>query len=316
MKTNTAIRFLLLSLLLALVGILTNFIAFPRQTSAAELSVQTAQLLPLGGSTCAPLVVSGFTPYTYDGALHSFEFSLQDSSYVAVFGSAGNTSVPFNLMTRRAGPSGSVRIHADIVATLVAGNLPVRITLLSAKGPGQPVCIAVVTTSVLSSGSVATILPPIVSPVATPRPVIAPAKPAQTTGGELTKSTTPTATTDVAVTSSVVANAKDALKNMCAAGGGSARLWFFLLAVYALVVCAALFWRPPQVPLAYNKEWVAGAILIPFVLLFGFWYLVETCRASPWAPTIAVLIALAGLATAFWNDRKDLQVIILPAAKK
>lgn len=318
MKTNTAIRFLLLSLLLALVGIFTNFIAFPKQTSAAELSVQTAQLLPLGGSACAPLVVSGFTPYTYDGALHSFEFSLQDGSYVAVFGSAGNTSVPFNLITRRAGPSGSVRIHADIAATPIAGNLPIRVTLLSAKGPGQPVCIAVVTTSVLSSGSVATIVPSAVSPVVTPSPVITPVKPVTpAVVNEPAKSTADaTAATSVVATSPLIARIQNGLHDACVAAGGAARIWFFLLAIYALVVVAALFWRPTQVPLAYSREWVAGAIIVPFVLLFGFWYFVESCQISPWVPVIAILIALAGIAVAFWNDRQNLKVIILPAAKK
>ena len=315
MKTNTATRFLLLPFLLVLAAVLVSFITIPKQTSAAELSAQTAQVLPLGGSTCAPLAVSGFTPYVYGGALHSFEFYVQDASYVALIGSAGGTSIPFNTMTRRAGPSGSVQIHVDVATTPVAGTLPIAVTLLSAKGSGQPVCISVVTATVQSSGNVAVIVPISPSPVATPAPAPTPAKPAPTTVGPAKATPTPTAT-GVVATSPLLARIQNSLHDACVADGGAVRIWFFLLAVYALIVCAALFWRPTQIPPAYGKEWVAGAITIPFILLFGFWYLVESCRVSPWVPAFAVLIALAGLATAFWNDRGNLTVISLPAARK
>ena len=316
MKTNTAIRFLLLPFLLVLAAVLVSFIIIPKQTSAAELSAQTAQVLPPGGSTCAPLAVSGFTPYVYGGALHSFEFYVQDAWYVALIGSAGGTSIPFNTMTRRAGPSGSVQIHVDVATTPVAGTLPIAVTLLSAKGSGQPVCISVVTATVQSSGSVAVIVPISPSPVATPAPAPTPAKPAPTTVGPAKATPTPVTTGGVMATSPLLARIQNSLHDACVADGGAVRIWFFLLAVYALIVCAALFWRPTQIPPAYGKEWVAGAITIPFILLFGFWYLVESCRVSPWVPAFAVLIALAGLATAFWNDRGNLTVISLPAARK
>src|SRR3989344_1069567 len=319
MKTNTAIRFLLFTLLFALTTVLVSFIIIPKQASAAELSAQTAQILPLGGSTCTPLAVSGFTPYVYGGALNSFEFYVHDTSYVALIGSAGGTSIPFNTMTRRAGPSGSVQIHVDVAATPINGTLPVAVTLLSAKGSGQPVCISVVTATVQSSGSVAVITPispsPIVRPTP-PAPTPAPAKPAPTTSAPAPVTPTPATTGGAAATSPLLASIQNSLRSACVADGGAVRIWFLLLAVYALIVIAALFWRPSQIPPAYGKEWVASAITIPFILLFGFWYLVESCRISPWVPAIAILIALAGLLAAFWNDRGSLTVISLPAARK
>lgn len=318
MKTNTAIRFLLFTLLFALASVLVSFIITPKQASAAELSAQTAQVLPPGGSTCAPLAVSGFTPYVYGGALHSFEFYVHDASYVALIGSVGGASIPFNTMTRRAGPSGSVQIHVDVATTPVVGTLPVAVTLLSAKGPGQSVCISVVTATVQSSGGPAVVKPISLAPVVTPTPPAptpAPAKPAPTTNASAKATPTP-ATTGVVATSPLLASIQNSLYDACVADEGAVRIWFFLLAVYALIVIAALFWRPSQIPPAYGKEWVASAITIPFILLFGFWYFVESCRISPWVPAIAVLIALAGLAAAFWNDRGNLTVISLPAARK
>src|SRR3989344_6836907 len=210
MKTNTAIRFLLLPFLLVLAAVLVSFITIPKQTSAAELSAQTAQVLPPGGSTCAPLAVSGFIPYVYGGALHSFEFYVQDASYVALIGSAGGTSIPFNTMTRRAGPSGSVQIHVDVATTPVAGTLPIAVTLLSAKGSGQPVCISVVTATVQSSGNVAVIVPISPSPVVTPAPTPTPAKPVPTTDGPAKATPTPTAT-GVVATSPLLARIQNSL---------------------------------------------------------------------------------------------------------
>src|SRR3989344_5904271 len=104
MKTTTksavAVR-LILAILIIGVGVVALNTIFPSQTYAAEVSVQTAQLLPPGSNTCPLLSVSGFTPYIYDSALHAFELTIQDSSYVAIVGTVGNTSIPLNLMARR-----------------------------------------------------------------------------------------------------------------------------------------------------------------------------------------------------------------------
>jgi hypothetical protein len=99
---------------------------------------------------------------------------------------------------------------------------------------------------------------------------------------------------------------------MCESGG-SARLWFVLLAVYALIVAGAVFGRP-HLPVALrSQEWIAAMIVVPFLVLFGIWYFVEACRVSAWVPVIATLIALAGLAAAFWEKNTGTPVINLPA---
>lgn len=93
-------------------------------------------------------------------------------------------------------------------------------------------------------------------------------------------------------------------------------MWFVLLAVYAVIVAAAVFGQPQMPPSMRSQEWVAGAIVVPFLLLFGLWYFVESCRISAWVPAIATLIALAGLAVAFWDTtKKSTPVINLPGAK-
>jgi len=53
-----------------------------------------------------------------------------------------------------------------------------------------------------------------------------------------------------------------------------------------------------------SQEWIAAMIVVPFLVLFGIWYFAESCRVSAWVPIIATLVALAGLAAAFW-DRSE-----------
>src|SRR3989338_9112705 len=151
-KVTIAVR-LILAIIITGVGIVATSVVFPSHVSAAEVSVQTAQLLPPGSNTCTPLAASGFTPYVYDNALHAFEFTLQDSSYVAVLGTVGNTNIPLNLMRRQIDATGALRIHADVATTPIRGSLPITVTLLSAKGPGLPVCVSMVVTTLLGTGS-------------------------------------------------------------------------------------------------------------------------------------------------------------------
>ncbi len=297
--------------------------AYPSSTFGAETLVQTAQLLPLGSNTCTPLAVSGFTPYVYDGSLHSFEFTVADSSYVAIAATAGNVNIPFNQMSRQGNSSGGVRIHADMPTTPVQNGLTIRITLLSAKGSGQPVCISTVTNVVDISGEPSQVTPtPAPSPKPVPPTTISKPKPTPvaTTTKPVTATTTVGKVTGTTATSAALATTQSILKDMCA-NVGSTRLWFVLLALFAAIVAFVVFGQP-QIPLAMRtQEWTAASIVVPFLLLFGFWYFVESCRTSPWVPVIATVIALAGLSAAFWERSAKVPqttqtVINLPGAKK
>ena len=306
--------------LLIIVGFIFLIIglSFPSQTFAAEVSVQTAQLLPLGSNTCTPPSISGFTPYIYNGALHSFEFSVSDSSYVAIIGSAGSTGIPFNQMSRHRGSSGGLRIHAATASTPVRGSLTVSITMLSSKGPGEPLCVSVMSTAVDAEG----VLQPAPAPAPSPVPpastggVSKPTpSPAPSAGVTPTPPAPTTTATGTKVTSSPIASIQNALKDMCT-GGGALRLWLILLVAYTLIVIAAIVGQP-KMPLAIRtQEWIAAIIVVPFLLLFGLWYFVESCRTSAWIPVIATIIALAGLSAAFWERQSTASVINLPEAKK
>ncbi len=317
------IRYVLVTSALALLvpfGIFT-----PAFASAAEVSVLTAQLLPLGSNTCALANVTGFTPYIYDGSLHSFEFTVEDSSYVAIAATVGNINIPFNQMTRMGGGVG-VRIHADLPSTHVGRGLPISVSMLSAKGSGQPVCVTMVTTTVTPSGGLSFTAPttapapkPATPPVSTTAPKPKPASaPAPISAG---KPSTVTGTKATTATSAAFATTQNILKDICT-GAGADRLWFVLLLLFAVIAAFAVFGRSQLPPAMRTQEWTAAAIVVPFLLLFGIWYFAESCRTSPLVPVIATIIALAGLSIAFWEGgAKRVQassqtVINLPPAAK
>jgi hypothetical protein len=102
---------------------------------------------------------------------------------------------------------------------------------------------------------------------------------------------------------------------MCAAGG-ALRLWLILLVAYALIVIAAIVGQPRMPVAMRTQEWTAAIIVVPFLLLFGLWYFVESCRTSAWIPVLATVIALGGLSAAFWERTGTSGVINLPPAKK
>ena len=320
-STVIAIRTLLALFTLGVAVVLLGM-AFPLQASAAEVSVQTAQLLPPGGNTCTQLQASGFTPYVYNGALHGFEFTVADSSYVAIAGSVGDLNIPFHQMTRRIESSGSVRIHVDMATVPVSKDLSIRVTLLSAKSAPQAVCISSISTTIPAEKGVsqATSIP---APSPKPSSGTSATKPVPGTGDStMEATTTPPLSADTGKTpatstkATAAAITQNILKDMCSSVSGSSRLWFILLAIYAVIVVTMIFGQPQILAQMRTQEWTAAAIVVPFLLLFGFWYFAESCRVSAWVPAIATFIALAGLSAAFWNPTpKSASVINLPGAK-
>ncbi len=320
----------LLLFVLAATALSFSLAAFPVRASALEvsthISTQTAQVVPPGGSACGPISATTFTPYIYDEALHSFEFTVPDASYVGLLGSVGNTSIPFRLITRRVDPSGAVRIHVDIATTPVRGTLPLQVTLLSAR-TGQPVCMSLVSMSVVGSGPAVQSKPVAVTQPALTTVESAPTSPSSSPTSAVTvpstssSGTAPWTTstqrgTTSATSSSVVSTMQNALQNLCASDAGAYRLWLILLVLFTLIVGAALWAEfPMSMPCARTPERVAMIILGLLLLLLGFWYFSVSCRAALWMPLLAFLIAVLGLLAAFWNHPRVTQLLLIQDPK-
>ena len=292
----------------------------PIKASALTVSTQTQQILPLGANTCAPIQVTNFTPFVYNNALNSFEFTVSDPSYVAVVGSVGDTSIPLRQMIRLSSSASGVRYHVDVDTASLSGSVPVTLTLLSA-GTGAPVCASVISIN-LGSGTAVQTPSPIVSvqttPAAPSTPLQKPSSPVTITpapgagNGTMTVATSAAGSTTEAVTPATTGVVRNPLSGLCASEASAYRLWLILLVLYALVV-GGLLWL--EFPLAWNwaktPERVATVILVLLVLLLGFWYLSSACRAALWMPLLAFLVAILGLLAAFWNHPRVTELLLL-----
>lgn len=295
----------------------------PLKADAAEIGVQTQQILPPGGAnTCVQMSVTAFTPYMYDNALHSFEFTVPDASYVAVGGSVGGTFTPLRLMTRRINPSGALRVHVDIATTPIRGTVPIQVTLLSSRGPGSPTCLSVVSMSI--SGPTQSS-----SPATSPATVIPPtsigtlpqtSRPASSTSESVATGSSSSATANSA-SSTAAARGTSVLQtsfaNICSSQEGTYRLWLVLLGLYILIAVALLWPEWPSTwVLVRRPEWRLAGLLIPLVLLLALWYFSPTCRSAWWMPLVAVAIAAIGSFMALRNDPRMNQLLLIEPPKK
>ncbi len=310
-------------------GIVATFAAFmllstPALAAAAGAGVITKQVLPQGGSSCAPLFVKSVTPYIYDGELDSFDIVLSDPAYVGVLGAAGDVSIPFSYMTRRIDPDGSLRLHIDTTAK-IDGKLPVTITLLSAL-PNAPVCLSQVSFTTDAKGAIETSSPAAVSPAPissasstvlngtgsmpethVKTPVIHRASHGATNEGQVSRPTSLVGTT------SSTSTIGSLIATMCSKNG-SYQLWFILLAIF-FVITAFVGLSEPALALRHGA---LPAILIgvPLVALLLFWHFESGCRLSYFIPVILLVAAAIGLYSAYRTNPVMRPVMALPEEKK
>ena len=300
-------------------ALLTGFLFAPSLAFAAtQASAMTSQLLPVGANTCTQLTVTSVTPYIYDGELNSFDIVVPDPSYVAIGGSVGGEVIPFTYMTRASSTGGQLRVHTDVQSTPVGAALSVSVTMLSAK-PGSPVCAATISFIIAPDGSA---IP------GTPTPTTGGTGGAGSSGGSAGRSTSGSnagaqggtstgslpggsTTAPTSSTSSEDAAQGASWASICA-GAGDYQLWFILLAIYVVITAIAALLQTPYV--RQNPAVPVALILVPLILLVGFWYFVPDCRAGNWVPVVLLIIAIAGLLIAF-RDQKGMPLLlpILPS---
>lgn len=290
-------------------------LAMPSVAAAGSASVLTKQVLPPGGTSCAPMFVQALTPYVYDGELQSFDVVISDPSYVGVLGAAGNVAIPFNYMSRDINPDGSLRLHVDTTAT-INGVLPVTITLLSAL-PNAPVCLSQVSFTVDLQGTIETSGPIQVptSPIDTDTDSMT--SPSNGGGGTVSHGTKGmvkgSLSPAIGSTSSTSTSIGDMVAGMCSKNGAY-QLWFILLAIF-FVIAAFVGLSEPALALRHGAL-PAVLIGIPLVLLLLFWQFATDCRLSYFIPIILLVAAAIGLYSAYRTNPVTHPVIALPAEKK
>ena len=298
-------------------------LATPAFAAAGTASVITKQVLPPGTNSCAPLFVKSVTPYIYDGELQSFDIVVSDPAYVPVLGAAGDVSIPFNYMTRRFEPDGSLRLHVD-TTVVVNGTVPVTVTMLSAL-PGAPVCLSQVSFTTDASGNIESS-----NPISVPTPPVNTGDTGSAdtgTGmGSASGSTSSGGThsgsnqngsigtgTVVGSTSSTSTSFGQIVAKMCTKNGAY-QLWFILLAIF-FVIAAFVGLSEPALALRHGAL-PALLIGIPLVILLLFWQFAPDCRLSYFIPIILLVAAAIGLYSAYRTTPVVRPAIALPAEKK
>ena len=285
------------SFFLAVLLVFAGVISVAPQYTFASTSVAVRQVLPQNAQTCPALGVGDIHPYIYDGALHSFDISITDPSYVAISGEVDGTLVSLRQISRWRRADGTLRLHIDVPTTPLRRVVPISITLLSARPGGKAItCLAVISTS----------FPPVPVP-AVPIPIGKGETPPQ--AGRPTPTSAQT-TKDASSSTAHVVTATNVLGGTCGTPSGPVRLWTVLLVLYAMFATFLVLQKDKW--LRMTREWDAVLIVGVFVALLLFWYLATSCRTSSWAPVVATLIACAGLmALMRGDDEKEKEVLLL-----
>jgi hypothetical protein len=279
--------------LLAGVAVSFGFVAAalsPSLASAEEYRIGVVTAPVFSSSVCPVLPVASFTPYIYEGKLHSFDIVLGGSMpYVPVLGSAGSESFGFSQFSRVAAVPG--KFHVDIAAVPLDRAFPLTVSLLS---PGAHTCLSVI--SIQISGS-------ITSPIS---PLYTPTKPVRVSYE------TPSAPVSYETDQKVSSEEKDPLPVVGSAFpvrmgqvsdyckmGGAARVWLLLIALYAVFLTLIVLYREKLPQVLRTDEALSALIVGPFLLLFAVWYLAPFCRAATWVPFFATALAIGALLLAF-----------------
>ena len=299
-------------------GILGLIFAFTPITSFAATEATVSGALPPHTTACPTVGVSDITPYVYDGALDSFEITVTDPNYVAVGGSVGDMPIDFHYMTRSITSDRAVRIHVDIASTPIQSTAPIQVTLLSSRPDTHTTCILSITGEIPGAPSVPNI------PTTSTTPSEPSARNPQGSTDFPHSGTTrshagskghignisSTSTITIPKPSTVFVGALSSLGTVCSRTS-SWKLWAILLVLYGLFVLV-LSAQPRESDTSHG--WNSALIVALALALIGLWYFSASCRAGPWAPVVALIIAACGI----WMMRDDtVQLkLLLPENKK
>ncbi|HUO50351.1 MAG TPA: hypothetical protein VMU25_02190 [Candidatus Paceibacterota bacterium] len=272
----------------------------PQHAAAQAATIQTDQLLP-GQSSCQQLSITSLQPHVYDGMLESFDVTVSDNNnaYVGILSTVNGGGLSLDMITRWAGDTGGLRFHVDTPDTPVIGSVPVTLTLLASL-PNHATCIAQISFNVdMSSNTIS-------APMTESNVSVSPVPSTIAANPVKTHHVTQKAGHPLAMASSsanlvgagiAAESASPGFGSICATTANAYKLWFVLLVLYIALVVVVIFFEP-----WFLRESVltsTAAILVPLIVLLGFWYFSESCRAASWIPVSACVIAIIGLFLAF-----------------
>jgi hypothetical protein len=277
--------------------------------SAFASTILPSQVIPPAtGRSCGQITFSDIKAYVYNGYLDSFDITISDRNYVAVYTEVDKSPIGYNYITRWSNADGSLKIHVDLQPTQFNRDISVQMAFLGvyrSENGSQVTCMFNVPATIHFSGSQS-------SEGGGGAHVVQPDTVIGGTGetpvGAQTTSTVATSSNNAALVGAI-----SSIGNLCADGGAS-KLWVVLLILFSLfciTLCTQRFETGSSV-----RDWNIGLILSVFVGLLVFWYVSATCRAGSWAPALATLITIAGLLYSMLKSDDTQEILLLKDGKK
>ncbi len=273
--------------------------------------------------TCVSPKIQNFTPYIYDGELHSFEYTVSGSENPLVVATVvGERGIEYRYTTQRRG-EGLSRVHVDVPGWYgFSGDT--RIVASVATGADAH-CWSVAEFRVKLSGptkSAATVtaITPVATPTVKPRTETPPSPKGVRILDNTTSAGTPPAPTapkdseepissDASLTREMITSISaffgaGASKNQCRDLPQSA--WIALL----IAIIVALLVVIDRLPYLLKGNGVQFAIshLIVFVVALTLWFIFDGCRSHRWFPIAVTVLVLLTLLTPTALDVKRVRV--------
>lgn len=265
-------------------------------------------------ASCVAPVISNFTPYIYDGELHSFEYTVNGSESPLVVAVVGERGIEYRYSTQRKG-NGASRVHVDVpgwygftgemrvVVSVLTGadahcwsaaefhvklagptKVPTDTTKETLEVPTPPKNVIVIDSAPLSgehAGSVA---------------VVPKDKDQSVKSKEESLTRSMVATIGSFFGSKV---SKDECKTL-------PRTAWIALAIVCLVAILIVIDRLPYL-LKGNGVKFAIVLLAVFVVMLGIWFIFDRCRSYRWFPIVVTVLTLLTLITPTALDTKKLR---------
>lgn len=233
--------------------------------------------------TCQEPSIGNFTPYVYNGSLHSFEYTIDSPSGIShlplgIEVAGVDVDLYYVSVWHNQGPN-RVLIHVDIPESIaMSGNTEINVTNLQITQGPPPICVSGAVFHVNLSG---TYVPPTAPPTTPTVPVVtAPETP------ETPVEIDPVIETPEVTDPEDTATTTEEGEQCSTMSNG----WLIFLALLDIIISAIILLS--MAAIARSNLRLSLAVLVPPLVFVGIWYIFNSCHSAVWFPILSVVLAI------------------------
>lgn len=238
-------------------------------------------------SSCTPPAISGFTPYIYEGELHSFDYFVDNqpgTRYLPLGVTINGTPIDLNYVSvwRNVGTD-RIKVHVDVPFEDLNGGVAIGISVLQITQGPPPVCPTTASFHVNL-------------PFSTPAPSApeAPGAPSTPTTDPVTpigpQQPTQPKTPETPGAPVIPGTTTPREGKQCT----ELSLWWLALLIILDILISATLLLFMSFIVKTNARLIV-AVLLPPIVFLGLWYFLNTCHTHIWFPIFAVLLGIGVL---------------------